>query len=177
MGPSMHVDFASLLRALEETIIPALPAFESLAVEQAHLMRLYLQRLDQQSEYFLHAKLHELKGWFRLLGELRTIAAGAFGSNAEEELLQKAAVLAAVELPSYQEVEQIVDALGELAEEYSRHLVLATHGEKTRGPIHKVLMEHAVNEATRERIWNKFMGFDADSQSLPTLESFFHSEV
>lgn len=178
MGPSMHMDFASLLRALQETIIPALPASESLAVEQAHLMRSYLQRLDQQSEYFLHAKLHELKSCFRLLGELRAIAAtGAPDGDAEEELLEKAAVLAEVKLPSYQEMDRVVDGLRELAEEYSRHLVLVIDDIETKRSIHEVLMEHAVNEAIRERIWSKSMGFDADSQSLPSLEDFFRHEV
>lgn len=171
----MHVDIESLLKSLRETIIPAIPASESLAVEQAQLMQLYLKRLEERCEYLLHFRLQELRGLFNLVTELSVIACSTDGEHLDlcsgkEDLIERASSLAAMELPSCRDVEQLSGALREMAESIRDQLVrLPAPGDE----VHAALMSHAREEALQERVWNRAEGFGVDPGGLSSQARLF----
>ena len=143
----------SLLKALSDVILPALPASERVARDQANLVIGHLTIIAEQWQHALEFELENLAQACVLAGEL---AGMNFDSALGDDL--KAALSAAetVDRSDYQVVTEI-------------HRVL-------KGVIDRLIAaDH--RRAPRERVWHRAAGLDPDAASLPSIASLFRPAV
>jgi len=178
----MAADIGSLLRALDEVIIPALPESESLALEQAHLMLLYLRRMDSQHEHLLHYRQRELSEFFYLLSTLYEISkeAGLDLGNLDQPVVQmlgKISPWVSLNIPSYASIENSVVEVREITDQLVRLITTSSSSASSlKLKAQHAVLAQAMAEVIRERAWNKEAGFDFDVAGLPAMDVLLNSE-
>ncbi len=155
MNPSVELRLRTMLRAMNEVILPAIDGDDSLAQEQARLMTGHLQALlaHHAGEGRLAARQRQRLD--ALAAELLEIADGGPVTRAAGAAL--AAARGSDDPALSLAVERLVIAAGadgsESLRERSRTLVLA----------------HAREQALTGRAWFRPMGFDAAPDALPDI--------
>lgn len=157
MVPSHELRFRSMLRAMVEVIIPALPAEQRLAIDQAQIVAGNLRILIDQAGRTTDFARTELAEWTLLgdaLGALLGAPAPAPAAAPADERALDAAVTAA---------KQAVDAMLKTA--------LAHDDPAVRAAAARLTLDQAETQLRRERVWLRGAGFELDPDALPALDA------
>ena len=166
MTPDIEVRLLSVIKSLEEIIIPALDPSQSLAQEQAATALLHLKVIRGQSAYvadYLTLCLDETA----LLGrELVAIAAGGPETRAAAIELDQAIRSATAPDQKLYTLAQRRDGIAAAIDT----LIDASARDGSPPFLQsslELILHHGYTEATRDRAWFKAAGLDPDAAILP----------
>lgn len=171
MNPDIDLRLKSILKALSDVILPALPASERVARDQANLVIGHLTIIAEQWQHALEFELENLAQACVLAGEL---AGMNFDSALGDDL--KAALSAAetVDRSDYQVVTEIHRVLKGVID----RLIAADHRSAPMPPaMLAAVLRYNRRRAPRERVWHRAAGLDPDAASLPSIASLFRPAV
>jgi hypothetical protein len=166
------VRLKSLLRAMDDVVLPALPKDAQLAVEQAHLVRMHLNMMLAQADHAYRLQLAELAHFTALLRDLEACGLAAeleaAASAQVVEILARAAPIAALEVPDSESLARLTREVREAADSLVQSVV-ATDSPLRKRASH-IVLDYAARQITRERVAAKAAGFELDPGSLPDLK-------
>ncbi len=178
MVPDVAARIRSMLRALQETIIPAIDPNASLALEQAHALSRHLDVLAVQHDKLHQFELAELRHYFALTHELRTKAEGGKVTNTSirdtEEILRQAQPLAADPPTPHEKIVELVRSLKAAADS----LIAAAYEDGTatfKREAGRLTMAWSAKQIERERAWTYGAGFDGLAGEIPSLDKVLMS--
>jgi hypothetical protein len=164
-----QVRIRSLIRAMQEVVIPSIAPEAQLALEQANLVRLHLSLMLAQSDYAYRLQLSELVHFSAMLEELIACLPAAPRSidlDAAQELLQRAQPIARLRVPDRGELARLTADVRDTAD---RMLEAALdHGDAEQAA--RIVLDYAKRQIARERVAVKTAGFDLDAATLPDLK-------
>jgi len=176
MLPDISNRINNLSKALETVIIPAIPADNSFATEQAALMLGHLKMLDQQWDF---AYLYE-KGSFdnilALASKLSQLAEG--GGESQIAAVQTRSLIAAQPdmLPlTVNAINELTIALGKAVDK----LIAAAYKDGSsafKTAMLSSILDYNHIQSARERTWFKANNLDPDVRDLPSMEEMLNSE-
>ncbi|WZU35720.1 hypothetical protein Rruber_05233 (plasmid) [Rhodococcus ruber] len=165
--PSMEVRLATIVRALEQVIIPALPPDEVLAREQAALSIVHLTTIAEQCRYLAEYEQGCFADMSTLADELVDAAEGGPATTATtRELLQILGAVRASTSPSTAH-----DRRNTLAKGIDS-LVRASVRDgsaRFRAAQRRLILAHGKRQAIRDRAWFRGHGTDPDADTLPAI--------
>jgi hypothetical protein len=166
------VRLLSLIRAMQDVVIPAIPSDAQLAVEQAHLVCHHLNLMLAQSDYNYRLQLAELSHFARMLRELIACLpkTGKLSPDidAAEKLMRGADPIAGLRVPDGSELSAVTKQLRETADHILQAALSAGGTPRQRASL--IVMDYAKRQIERERVAVKSAGFDLDAASLPDLK-------
>lgn len=170
MMPSIELRFSTMVRALTEVILPALPPENALAREQAQLLIAHLNLIAAQ---WPHAAAYETKSVADIVSLAERLADGADGGAATRDAAsalrdcvhdsegvaadqRRAAVAAAID--------ELVTACGrDGSEEFRRNLSAA-------------ILDYTTDQVWRDRVMFAGSGMDPDSAELVSIDELIAGE-
>jgi hypothetical protein len=164
-----QVRIRSLIRAMQEVVIPSIAPEAQLALEQASLVRQHLSLMLAQADYAYRLQLSELVHFSAMLEELIAClpaAAHSIDVDAAKELLQRAQPIARLRVPDRGELARLTSDVRETAD---RMLETALDRGDARQAAH-IVLDYAKRQIARERVAVKTAGFDLDATTLPDLK-------
>jgi len=164
-----QVRIRSLIRAMQEVVIPAIAPEAQLALEQAHLVRQHLSLMLAQADYAYRLQLSELVHFSAMLEELiACLPAAAHSADLDgaQQLLQRAQPIARLRVPDRGELARLTSDVRETAD---RMLKTALDQGDAKQAAH-IVLDYARRQITRERVAVKTAGFDLDAATLPDLK-------
>jgi hypothetical protein len=170
MTPDLGTRVNTVVTALKEVVIPALPAEEVLAQEQAGLCIGQLTVLIEQYRHVAEYEALCLAEMTGLAGTLLADAAG--GSDTTRAAAELAACLRGDEsvagpvpaTPAHQRRNAIAGRIDELLTAAGRDGT-----EDFRAASERAVVEHGARQAGRDRAWFAACGMDPDATTLPTI--------
>lgn len=167
MNPDLDLRLKSVLKALSDVILPALPASERLARDQANLVIGHLTIIAEQWQHALNFELQTLAQSCVLAGEL---AGKNFDSALGDDLIAALSAAEAVNRNDYQAVTEIHRVLKTVID----RLISADHRSAPMpAAVLDAVLRYNRRRAPRERIWHRAAGLDPDAASLPSITSLF----
>jgi len=171
MTPSIDIRLKSMMKSIEQIILPAIDAQNSLAQEQAALLLGQLKLLQLQWRYnaeYLSICLRDNQAFAR---ELILVAKG--GDRTQQASHQLVAMLEVASVPSDKLdafVEQIAAGIDTLLQAISED-----GGDSSRSSVGTVVLRYAQEQAKRDRTWFASTGFDPEVASLGSVEDLIAS--
>lgn len=163
MNPDLDLRLKSVLKALSDVILPALPATERLARDQANLVIGHLTIIAEQWQHALSFELQNLAQSCLLAGEL---AGMNFDSTLGDDLSAALSTATAVDRSDYQAVTEIHRGLKTVID----RLISADHHSAPMPPaVLDAVLRYNHRRAPRERVWHRAAGLDPDAASLPSI--------
>lgn len=167
MNPDLDLRLKSVMKALADVILPALPAGERLARDQAALVMGHLTIIAEQWKHALGFELENLAMACALAAELA-------GMNVDPELGDD--LIAA--LTAAQEVDRAdyaaVTAAHRALKAVIDRLLVAEHRDAALSQaMLTAVLRYNQGRAPRERIWHRGAGLDPDAAGLPPIASLF----
>ena len=179
MGPEIATNIGSMLRALENVVIPAIDPENGLAREQSWLIMMYLRLMAEQHDQIFHFRLREIREFHALASELLRLQPAALP---EDEItrsaytaLEAAKPLLALELPHYEALAETARTLRALADALTQRICDNGNAEQ-RSLIGAMLLDQAKIEALRERSWVAGLGQDPKPEELPPRGQFIECQ-
>src|SRR5579862_1729198 len=171
MVPGFALRIQSMIRAMREVVIPAIPKDQRLALDQANILVGNLRIIAEQHDWIVQYELTELREYAALLADLIAAASeGAAEAIAEgRAVLAQAEPVAATAMPTQQDLTMLVRDLKAAADA----LVQAAHRDgppEFRRTATDLVMRQAEAQILRERRWLRAAGFELDPASLPSLD-------
>lgn len=167
MNPDLDLRLASVIKALREVILPALPPEQRMAREQASLVLGHLAILAEQWPYALRYELECLADSRALAGELAALVEDGSALRAAR------ASAAQVDVADYA-------AVSAAHRDLKRHIDAALGDGEGRVPLAPAVLDAVLRmndrRAPRERSWFRGSGLDPDGPRLPPLEALFERE-
>jgi hypothetical protein len=166
MLPSIDLRIQNLIKALQEVVLPAIPARERLARDQASLVIGHLNMIAAQWKSALKFESQSLDGLLKLSEKLH--AAGNVGMNADLRVRLGAEIdrTKQVDRSDGAALEEGVLRLGNLIDEVIR-------ADDSMAPIPPELMtlvfEYGEIQAWRERTWFQGNMLDPGRAELPSI--------
>lgn len=165
--PSMEVRLATIARALEQVIIPALPSEEVLAREQAALSIVHLTTIAEQCRYLAEYELACFADMSTLAEALAGAAEGGpHTASAARELHQ---ILNAVRAATSSSTAH--DRRNTLARAIDS-LIQASAQDGSPGfqtAQYPLIVDHGNRQANHDRAWFRRHGIDPDAEMLPAI--------
>ena len=160
MNPSIELRIHTMIRALTESIIPAVDLEDSLACEQANLLLGHLHVLLQHNG--LEKRICDIEhADLKLLANaLIDASSGGSATAAATTRLRDLPIDADTDTLSHAIEALIIDSGIDGSEAFKR-------------ASDTLVLEHARESTRRSRIWFKSMGFDHDPGALPDIDSLF----
>lgn len=167
MNPDIDLRLKSVMKALTDVILPALPAEERLAREQANLVLGHVRIIAEQWQHALNLELLNLALACELASEL---AAMNFDSALGDDLIAALARAADVDRGNYAAVSDVHRKLKAVIDR-----LLAPEHPNTGVPpaMMAAVLRYNRQRAERERIWHRAAGLDPDAGKLPPIASLF----
>ncbi|MEU2004698.1 hypothetical protein ACH47B_27220 [Rhodococcus sp. NPDC019627] len=171
--PSMGIRLATVARALEQVIIPALPPEEVLAREQATLAIVHLTTMAEQYRYMAEYELGSLADMSALANDLLAATEGGPVTTAAAKALrqiQDEVSTSTSPSTAHERRNTIaggIDALVRASAE-DGHL-------SSRTMQHRLIVDHGSRQATRDRAWFRGHGTDPDAATLPSIPELISS--
>jgi len=165
------VRIRSLIRAMQDVVIPSIAPEAQLALEQANLVRQHLSLMLAQADYAYRLQFSELVHFSAMLGELiACLPAAAHSTDLDnaKELLQRAQPSARLRVPDRGELARLTDDVRETADRILKAAL--DHGDATRKQAARIVLDYAARQIARERVAVKTAGFDLDAATLPDLK-------
>jgi hypothetical protein len=173
--PSMGTRLATIARALEQVIVPALPPDQVLAREQATLAIVQLTTLGEQYRYLAEYESGCLADMSVLADELLAAAEGGSATTAAAKALRLILDEAgATTSPSTAQERRNTIASG------IDSLVRAGAEDgdpRFRTTQHRLIVDHGSRQAIRDRAWFRGHGTDPDATTLPTIPELIGGAV
>jgi len=162
MNPSIELRLRTMIRALNETITPAVDPNDSLAQEQAGLLLGHLHVLLQHQ-----GREQELCDTEHLALKKLAIALieASDGCSVTEAATKRLQLILH---------DSDTDSLSHAVEAFIADTVTDA-SDALRQTCDALVIQHAREETRRARIWFKAMGFDHDPGALPDIDSLFPS--
>lgn len=167
MNPDLDLRLQSVLKALSDVILPALPADERLAREQTQLVLGHLNIIAQQWKRALNLELMNLALACELASDLANMN---IDSALGDDLIAALALAAEVDRCDYDAVSQAHRALKAVID---RLLAPRHSGERLSREMLDAVLRYNERRAQRERIWHGVAGLDPDASRLPSLTTLF----
>ena len=171
MNPDIDLRLKSVLKALSDVILPALPADERLARDQVKLVMGHVAIIAEQWKHALNFELENLALACALAGEL---AAMSLDASCGDELIVALAAAEAVDRNDYDAVTLVHRHLKGLID------VLIADDQRCAPMPRAVLaavLRYNQRRAPRERTWHRGAGLDPDTASLPPFASLFERQA
>jgi hypothetical protein len=166
MTPSIDIRLKSMMKSIEQIILPAIDAQNSLAQEQAGLLLGQLKLLQLQWRYnteYLSICLRDVQAFAR---ELILVAKG--GDRTQQASQQLVAGLESSSVPS-DKLDALIDQIAVGID--ALLLAISEDGEDSaRSGVGTVVLRHAQQQARRDRTWFASTGFDPDVASLGSVD-------
>ncbi len=167
MMPSIDLRLASMIRSVQEVILPALSGHSGLAQEQAHLLLGQLMVLRSQVDGALAFERIEATSLADLASELARTAKG--GGKTEAAAAALAALLKGATGEHPAEVRQFLQACS-LAVEALIGASGEDGSEAFQAASAEAILRHGRQAALRNRRWFSATNFEAPEVRLPPLD-------
>jgi len=161
--PSIDLRIANLIKALEQVIVPALPAGERLARDQAMLVIGHLSMIRQQWQLALRFEVVALEGLVGLAGTLAEV----LGEQARTRLREAASAADQTDRSNLAAVEEAYTRLGTVID---AEIIGADHAAPLCQAAMDAILDFGERQARRERTWFKSNSLDPDRAELPAIE-------
>jgi hypothetical protein len=171
MNPDLDLRLKSVLKALSDVILPALPASERLARDQANLVIGHLSIIAEHWQYALKFELENLALACALAGELAGLN---FEATLGDELIVTLAAAEDVDRSDYAAVTAIHRTLKLIID---RLIATQQHAAPMPREMIDAVLRYNQRRATRERVWHRAAGLDPDAASLPPITSLFERQA
>lgn len=169
MNPDIDLRLKSVLKALTDVILPALPAEQRLAQDQARLVIGHLAIIAEQWQVALRFELENLALACELASDLAPLNVD---SALADRLIAALATAADVDRSDYAAVSAAHHALKSVID----HLIADEHRSATMPPaMMAAVLRYNRRRAPRERIWHGGAKLDPDAAELPALATLFAS--
>ena len=167
----------TMIRAMEEVVIPAMDSGQPLAAEQANLVVMHMKVLQGQADNEFRFQLAELRHFKALVEALKSIVPLQDGDPGDpgdpgdlkariETLLEMASPSESAGLPIPSQVCALIDELRQASEELLR-LALESRDAKLSDAAALKVLEYAEIQIQRDRVFAGPAGFDFGLDSLP----------
>ena len=164
----------TMIRAMEEVVIPAMDSGQPLAAEQANLVVMHMKVLQGQADNEFRFQLAELRHFKALVEALESIVPLQDGDPGDpgdlkariETLLEMASPSESAGLPIPSQVCALIDELRQASEELLR-LALESRDAKLSDAAALKVLEYAEIQIQRDRVFAGPAGFDFGLDSLP----------
>jgi len=171
MNPDIDLRMQSMLKALSDVILPAIPAEQSLARDQTKLVMDHLTVLATHWKHALNYELESLRLACALAQELAELE---IAHGLREEFSAAVAQAAALDRSDYDEVSGAYRAV--------KRIIDCVIGDDTRGAslppaLKNAVLRYSTVQARRERIWHRGAGLDPDVATLPSILSLFNGDA
>jgi hypothetical protein len=167
-----QVRLRSLIRAMQDVIIPSIAADAELAIEQAHLVCRHLGLMLTQSDYAYRLQLAELAHFAHMLRDLAACLPDEARASADvaeaAELLRRAEPIARLTVPDSGALSTLTREVREAVDQILQK-ALSEGGSAAKQASH-IVLEYAQRQILRERVAVKTAGFDLDASSQPDLK-------
>ena len=169
MTPDIGMRLGTIARALQQVVIPALPADQVLAIEQATLCLGHLGIIAEQLRYVGQYDATCLADMTGLAEQLIEASAGGPRTHAATEVLRdliagagtSPAGVAATAKDQRNALAAAIDALIWASGLDAEPDFAATS--------HALVLEHGTKQAFRDRAWFRSSGLDPDRATLPSI--------
>lgn len=164
MNPSIEDRLGSMIRAMEEVVLPELRGRKGLAEEQASLVLGHLHQLRAQAGLNTHYENAEFRALATLAAELVAAASGGPVTTSAAHELRSAAMPATDD-----------DALQAATVRTSAAiaaLIAAAHVDgdtRFRTAVYRQVLGHGAATALRDRSWFAITGFEGPDTELPSM--------
>jgi hypothetical protein len=168
MTPSILARIDSMVQAMGDIVLPAIEADKNLAREQAQLVVAHLHLMKKQLAHADAFDRIELAAAVQLGRQLLELAAADTGVASDRQALQ-AAISEGESVPDRQDA---IRAVNGGTENFVR--ALRQRGERSSiDAMTRTVLALAQEQSRRNLIWFASNGFDAERDSLPSIESLF----
>lgn len=173
MTPDHSLRLATLLRAMQEVVLPAIDPKNRLAIDQANIVVGNLRILLDQCEKAYQYEWVELREYFNLVSEIcssaRSDGRADDALDAADSALAESRVLVGIDIPTQAElVARVRDLKG--AADALLHTAYQHGSPEHRARVDTLVHEQAQRQLTRERVWFRKAGFELDAGQLPSME-------
>ena len=177
MAPDIGVRIATMLRALEEVILPAIDPEHKPAIQQVRLCILNLQMIAAQHDKAYHLAITELHMFAALMLRLHETAR----SIVEPDLCAHLDSAVADEMnnlrtPAFGRIEAATQRYRELADAILESPRLKANAV-ARQHVIEAVMAHSAEEAIMRRAWSALAGMESDPDALPSLDTIIASAI
>jgi hypothetical protein len=171
MNPDIDLRLQSMLKALTDVILPAIPAEQSLARDQTKLVMGHLTVLAAHWKHALNYELESLRLARALAAELSDMA---MASGLRDELNAAVTATETLDRSNYDEVSAAYRALKQIITCF-----IAGDDSGTLMPLalKNAVLRYSTVQARRERIWHQGAGLDPDLATLPPIASLFTQQA
>lgn len=166
MVPGLDTRLRSIAKAIEQVLLPALPAQEKLAREQAEIAVGHLRVLETQWPFVTQMAHRELQ---LAIGLAETVLAHLpVGSGANlQTALEKSRTADTADFAS---VEQATAAVGDAIE------AILKSGITLDNEVSAAILSHARAQSKLERVWFAASGI-SDVTGLPSIEAYLKEDT
>ncbi len=173
MTPDHSLRLNTLLRAMQDVVLPAIDPRNRLALDQANIvvgnLRILLDQCDKAYQY----EWAELREYFALVSAMSESARASSGAAdslaAADAALAASSQLVGLAIPTQAELVARVRELKQAADTLLR--AAYEHGTpQHRSRVDRLVHEQAQRQLTRERVWFRKAGFELDARALPTMD-------
>ncbi|MFT4920427.1 MAG: hypothetical protein ACI8RU_003062 [Zhongshania aliphaticivorans] len=176
MLPDISNRIRNLSKALESVIIPAIPADNSFAAEQAALMLGHLKMLDQQWDFAYLYEKGSFENMLALATQLTQLSEGGNESCCASAEISALIASLPEQLPlTVNTVNGLTIALGKAVD----RLVVEAYKDgnvKFKAAMLNSILDYNHIQCTRERTWFKANMLDPDVRDLPSMQEMLTSE-
>lgn len=145
MVPSIDTRLRSVAKAIEQVIIPALPADQRLAIEQAEIAIGHLRVLETQWRFVAPITRLEL----RYLVELARALLGSANGGSDRDMICGLDAALSVDADDFEALRSVVQQLGEAVERF----IERSDGLLSDMGARAAILRHARLQAGLERSW------------------------
>ena len=178
LRPSLQI--RSVIKALQDVILPAVDPANKLAIEQGHLAINQLTILLQCLPLMYRYDRDELSRFLELGTNLRHEVAGMAGSEHVLEALEEAMLTGTDILKKAGAEPQDLEAANFLLREKIGAIITAIYAENETPALKNVaaaVMSHASEQLLRERALLINQGWEPDPKSIPPIESLIAGQA
>jgi hypothetical protein len=204
MVPDFALRLQAMIRSLREVILPALPAGEALAIDQANILVGYLRIMASQHDKVFDYLLAELSDYAQLVDAMVEDAAGETAERggavahggvvqrdgaveddphggrdiqvraAARDALARAMPILAMSVPRQAELCDVLKSLKQCADDLLHAAQQSAAADRGKKAAHRV-MELADRQITRERAWFRASGFELDADKVPSIDEVLYA--
>lgn len=173
MAATHELRLQSMLRSMNEVIIPAIDKKAQLAVDQANILVGNLRILLDQHDKEYQFRVTELRQYVELVKGLVAVAKGGADTDASRNeaatLLARAGPVAELPIPTQVELTEQVRALRAAADALTK-AAYADGDPAFRKAAGDLVLNAGGEEILRERVWVRKANFEAEPDALPAIE-------
>jgi hypothetical protein len=177
MNPDIEIRLKSVVKALEQVVLPAIPPDNSLAREQITVAIGHIELLRSQWNYvdrYADLCLSDITAFAKEL-------IASLGDDPESSDIASSLALAVQraqqsQTSSASEVWSLRNCIASAIDEAIVAVTLGT-SESARNVVDVVTLRHCAKEHARDRSWFAKTGFDPEASSLPSIAELFVQDL